>query len=387
MSTVAWREQARPEDPVASAKRRRRRFARVASGLLALLALAVALPLLTSSAPSAASSDSPFGTFAGYVWRGHVSSLRASWTVPRILAESPHGSAGTWIGAEASGGPFIQIGTNELTQATAHAPDARYVAFWSDTKQGFHPQSLFDVHSGDHLSASLTLTHDRWRLGIVDASSGAAAHFSTSDEAHASFNLAEWTQEDVRGGKARKPLPYPRLAAVGFRGLAVNSVAPSYASLYSSWMSVNGRNLAPSQLQADSFTLQPATVSSVGKQYLRIAGRENATVNAFLAQLARWNTRTSYSQVELATAKFATALRNGIKELAGARWPAHVGAMVSRLITATRVDLSQARPLALISTAALAAWRSAIAHDSLAVAHAGHMIRRTLHVPEITPVD
>src|SRR5262249_38518970 len=156
--------------------------------------------------------------FAGYMWRGHVTSMGGSWTVPRILRGSSAGSASTWIGAEASGprGAFIQLGTIE-TEGSVRGPDgaprARYQAFWSDARHGLHPQPLFPVNPGDDLSASLAAAGRQWRLAVLDRSSGAAARLLISDELAASFNRADWTQENRAGGEHR-PDPYPNLAPV-----------------------------------------------------------------------------------------------------------------------------------------------------------------------------
>jgi hypothetical protein len=101
-------------DPLAACARAR--GLRTRTGLVAALALllTVVLTAIPGAATGAQRSPSSFGKFAGYVWRGHVESVRASWSVPGIRVGST-GRAGTWIGAQAPGSPgaFIQIGTNE----------------------------------------------------------------------------------------------------------------------------------------------------------------------------------------------------------------------------------------------------------------------------------
>jgi hypothetical protein len=357
--------------------------------LVALAALAVAFLLLAGAVFGGKRSSWSFGPFAGYVWRGRVSSVRASWKVPRILPGSPRGVAGTWIGAEAPGigehGPFIQIGVNERRAGSANS----YYAFWSDTKQHFHPQYLFHLNAGDDLSASLTLARKprrRWTLVISDTSTGKSARFSTGDEARASFNEAEWTQEDVTDGETLKPYPYPRLAKVEFRRLEVNSTAPTDADLYSTWMSVARGNLAPTPLYDDSFTLRRATVSSAGGQYLHIVTPINAANMTFGAQLARWSAKTPYAQIESASASFIAALHSGIRALASARWPARVRSLIHSLIGSARVVLGQTRPPALLTTATLVAWRSALTRAGAASSHVGQLIRRALGLPGFTAV-
>lgn len=80
--------------------------------LTCLLVFALLAPASTWASQDQASS---FGSFAGYVWFGHLNSVHGSWMVPRVLQGSPAGVAGTWIGAQSTGGPhaFVQIGTSE----------------------------------------------------------------------------------------------------------------------------------------------------------------------------------------------------------------------------------------------------------------------------------
>jgi hypothetical protein len=218
----------------------RRRRLQMSVGLGVLVALAVMFFLLLGAAPGGSSASWSFGPFAGYLWRGRVTSVQGSWRVPRVLARSSlRSAASTWIGAEAPGepGPFIQIGTNEQRVSPPEVLERGpgYYAFWSDTKSTFHPRLLFPVSPGDDIRASLALARKRWTLAIVDATSGASAHFSTSDETReGAFNEAVWMQEDVTDGTTGKPSPYPRLDESGLRRLAVNGKAPSYADLYSS---------------------------------------------------------------------------------------------------------------------------------------------------------
>jgi Peptidase A4 family len=368
---------------------RSRRLARFA-GLSALAAIALAFAILFGLLSNETPSSAAFGPFAGYVWRGHVKSLRGSWTVPRVLGGSPGARAGTWIGAQASGnpGPFIQVGSDELEAShPGDAPEARYEAFWSDVSHGFHPQALFRVNPGDDISASLTLAHKRWTLAIVDLSSGAAAHFSTGAEAHASFNEADWTQED-ESNDTNKPFPYPHLTAVSFRGLAVNAAVPSSADLSARWMSANGENLAPSPLRHDSFALQRAPkISGAGAQYLRIARPEDAADYAFSAELARWTAQTPHSRIASASSKFAAALSENIEALRRARWPASVQAPVESLIADLRPLLDHVRSAPSGSSGRLVAWKSALEGEmeAGAVAYAGDAVRRLLGVP-IVPV-
>lgn len=357
--------------------------------LAALVALGVVLALVAVAALGGKRSSWSFGPFVGYAWQGRVTSVQASWIVPRITGRSSPGVAGTWIGAAASGapGPFIQIGTNEESSAPSQTEvPGRYYAFWTDVRHHVHPQPLFRVDPDDNLTASLTLTHRRWKLAILDATSGAAARFTTRDEAQASFDWAEWTQEDVTNNATRKPYPYPQLTAVSFRGLRVNSTTPAYADLYSGWMSVDGSYLAPTPLRDDSFTLRRAAVSSSGAQYLHIATPEDAATNGFVTRMSRWTAATPRSQIKSACSDFVIALRSNIYALRRARWPTAARGPVDSLIRNTQAVLDDTQSAVPVSSAARTAWRSAWMRDAAGIGTAAHAVKRALDLPEIRPV-
>ncbi len=117
-----------------------------------------------------------FGPDAGYLWVGRVRSLAASWSVPGVASGSSLGRASTWVAAQAP---------------------------------SLHGQGLFEVNPGDEISASLTLNRQRWTVQIRDTTSGAKPRFSTSEDAQASFNRAEWLQENAINNGAK---PYPSRA-------------------------------------------------------------------------------------------------------------------------------------------------------------------------------
>jgi hypothetical protein len=203
--------------------------------------------------------DSASTAFAGYTWYGSVSSVQASWSVPRIPG-SPAGGAGTWIGAQGPGtrlnGPFIQVGINETRYPSSAGARDVYRAFWTDTVHHFLPVNLFPVRPGDSLWASLTHRRRRWAVAIRDLTSGTGTQVTTQQEGRASFDWAEWEQEDV--GLVGQPFDYPRLSTVGFQRLEVNGRPPALAGLYSSWMTKDRQRLAPSDLKNDSFSLRRA---------------------------------------------------------------------------------------------------------------------------------
>jgi Peptidase A4 family len=367
---------------------RSRRLGRLV-GLSALAAIVVAFLILFGVVSNEATPSASFGPAAGYVWQGHVVSLRGSWTVARILTSSK-GSASTWIGVQAPGAPrpFIQIGSSEADGFhPGDAPEAHYDAFWSDIHEGAHPHFLFLVKPGDDLSASLTLTNNRWTVAIVDRSTGAAERFSANSETGAPFEEAEWAQEDVANG-ASKPLPYPQLTAVSFHHLAVNSTTPSSAHLSAEWMSANGKSVAPSPLHDGSFTLRPApAISAAGRQYLRISGPEDAAAYAYYAQLARWSATTPYSQIAAADSRYAAALRASIQAVAGSHWPTPAQGAIQGLSDHMRVLLDRLRSAPSGPAASLAGWRAALTRETQADAVGGaeDVVRRALNVP-LVPV-
>jgi hypothetical protein len=326
-------------------------------------------------------AEQSFGHFAGYLWLGHVTSVQASWSVPRIALGSS-GLAGTWIGAEGPGA-FIQIGTTEASfRPFELAPlETSYHAFWSDPTHHFRAQRLFSVHPGDRMSASLTLADGRWTLVIADKTTGRAAHFSTHDEVGPPFKRADLLQEDPGGSH---PAPYPRLIAVRLDHIKVNGTAPKYADLYSQWMSVNGGNWAPTPLSHASFSLRPATVSPLGARYLAIAAPEDAATITFVHQMGEWASTTSPTQITSETSTFATALHDNVNTLAAVHWPRRGLRLVRSLIRCAGVLLAHTQTAVPESLTARHTWMAIWAHDAAAIGHAGHALRRFLRLPEIT---
>jgi hypothetical protein len=217
--------------------------------------------LAVALAGCGAAAHSAPGTFAGYGWRGQVTSVAGTWRVPRIAVRSSDGRAATWIAAQdlrrgSSGDrdPFIQVGTVEERRSRD-----LYYAFWSDTARGFHLMELFPVRAGDTISSDLALDGGRWTVLIRDTTSGSADRFVTHEEGRARFRLAMWFQEDIvrRVGRhaALRPFPYPSLSAVRFGALAVDRRAPRRGRLEAVTMRVGSGDVTPSALERDSFTV------------------------------------------------------------------------------------------------------------------------------------
>lgn len=327
-------------------------------------------------------SDAPFGLFSGYAWIGGVRSVGASFTVPRIADGSALSEAGTWIGAQGQGPParFVQVGAIETrlwSRQQQRAVDV-YFTFWSDIARHFKAKLLFPVNPGDTLSASLVLANKQWMLAIADNTSGKKTRLSIAGEARASFDQAEWTQEDPgsEGDHAR----YPRMTAPVFQHLAVNSTEP--APTYSQWMSVSHGNLAPTAVHDGSFTLQRApAVGAAGRQYMRLVTAGLAVRRRFDTERSSWTPRTPYTQIVSASSRMIEAAQESSRALLSARWSKQISGLVRSAADADAVFLERARPPALLTAATFAAWNSALTEASLRAGRADSKLRLALNLP------
>jgi Peptidase A4 family len=362
---------------------------RIALAAVVLTVLAAVLALVLSASLGAGRSSWSFGPFAGYVRRGHVTSMSASWTVPSVTEGSRCADAATWIGAAAreNSSSFVQIGTNERRCYVSYENQVSdtYFATWSDVAHHEQTQPLFPVNAGDDLKASLAFTRGRSTLTIADSTTGAHARFSISTPGDAAINEAEWIQEDVTDSTLNRLYPYPHLTTVDFHDLEINSQAPAYPDLSSSWMSVGSTYLAPTPLYHDSFTIREATVSEYGAQYLHIAIPEDTATNKFIAQLVRWTADTPRSQIDTARSRYAIALRENISAFTSARWPPQTQNLVDALTDNIRLLLDYTQSPIPTSSAGLASWRSIWKRDAKAVGSVAQALKRDLNLPEITP--
>jgi hypothetical protein len=331
--------------------------------------------------------DETFGRLAGYVRVGSMSEVGATWTVPGIVVGSRPGRAATWIGAQAPGaiGPFIQVGINEECEpdSSGHGVDY-YYAFWSDTAHHFHPEFLFGVQPEDTIAATLDHRAGRWQVSIKDAAAGHQAAFVTRDEASARFDLAEWLQEDITQVKNNQPFPYPHLRTVTIRDLRVDSVAPSYASVESQWMSENHQNLGPSPLRDGRFSLRPVAISTAGARYLDLAHAGNEAEAVFTTQSAGWSRGVAASAVRSERAAFAAALARTITGLRAGSWPSGVQPLVDQLVDADRRLRAATEVAPTLDQSGLSAWQTRWGNAAQALSSAGHQLRRALGIPQFT---
>ncbi len=350
----------------------------------AMAAAAVVMLGATGCAGKAGSARalSSFGHMAGYVWSGDVQAVAASWPVPR-MSGAGEAHASTWIGAQAPGisqrSPFIQVGTVE---DRASDSTAVYDAFWTDTTRGFHPQILFRVQPGDAVSAALTLAAGRWRVYLVDTTSGQRASFSTSEEGVADFNLAEWLQENPVQTSGRTT-PYPRLSRVRMRAMSVNGAVPRYGDVFAQWMSLPGRALAPSPLRNAAFTIIPGVLTAAGRHYLEIARRQNVNARRFDVEEAQWTQHTPAARIQRVSAAAAASERRYADDLDQAMWPAAAQRAMGSLVREVRVEAGIFATSARHAPADLTEWRHRFARITPELLGLAHQVRRALHVPEL----
>lgn len=335
------------EAPESKALRPRRRIA----ALLACAVASVATACGSVSDRGSTATRWDFGSLAGYVWEGHVTSVAASWEVPAVRERSQKGLAGTWIGAQekfSHSAPFIQVGVNEDQLASWRLPEStKYYAFWSDDAHHFAPVDLFEVTPLTEVRATLRLSRGKWSVSIRDGED--SAEFTTPQEAHARFTLALWLQEDRgpiprRIDEASKPGPYPDVGPVRFAHLLVDGALPSYTRLASQWMTAADSNFGPTPLINDEFEVTPRRISSAGAHYLRLADIQDLASERQESEFDKWgreNPREPTSAMENARRAGVTATAHFIDDLEHYNWPANAAASIRRLVTVNRRLLAQ----------------------------------------------
>ena len=368
--------------------RRRRRILIVGPVLvvvaLALLSVKIVGPYKVLE-PAAGFSDRPFGAFAGYMWVRPVTSVSATFTMPRVASRSPLGEAGTWIGAQGLGAPnrFVQIGvTEERLQSPGGKVVVGYYGFWSNVGHHFNAQPLFPAHAGDSLSAALTLVHKHWLLALTDDTSGRKARLSIDSETQAPFDAAEWVQEDP--GYEDDHVEYPRLTVPSFRHLTVNTIEPPARSsvVFSRWMSANHETLGTTSLHDDSFTLKrEPPVSALAEQYLRLTEAARVAGQSFGREFSDWTVRTPYARIEHATAQLIAATREADHALLAAPWPRAIRELVHASVRAKAILLAKARPPAAFTPATFARWNLGLTEASLRANRVARPLLLTLDLP------
>jgi hypothetical protein len=228
----------------------------------------------------------PFTGFGGYYLSHKVTTISASWRVPKIRLNSHEGFAATWIGAaQANGAPFIQIGTLE-DQGTQDNPG--YEAFWSDTALDFVPQEFGDIQPGDKIIVAMVRKHRDWFLHFSDPSSFLRWNEVFPYGRHANFNQSEVMQEDPTPGLiAGHDLPYPVIANVTFTKVLINgSISYLNKSDAQVLMSNGGTISIPTKFRNDSFTLVAPRGNA--ERYLKAETTMNLAETTYKADTAQW---------------------------------------------------------------------------------------------------
>jgi hypothetical protein len=351
--------------------RRRRRVLTVGPVLVVVVVALLTVKIIrpqTDVEPAGGFSDRPFGAFAGYVWGGPVTSVSATFTVPRVTSGSPLGLAATWIGAQWLGAPnrFVQIGVTEgRLQSRSGKVAVAYFGFWSDVSHHFMAQPLFPAHAGDSVSAALKLDHKHWLLALTDNTSGGKARLSIGSETEEPFDQAEWVQEDP--GAENNHVEYPLLTMPAFRHLTVNAIPPPPGSpdVFSQWMSANYGTLGATSLQGDSFTLEREPgVDALAGQYLRLTEAARVAGHSFSRAFSNWTAKTPYAPIEKASSRYIEAAREANHALLSAPWPRRIRQLVRASVQAKDVLVATAQPPSAVTAATFARWSSGLTEAS-----------------------
>jgi hypothetical protein len=235
--------------------------------------------------------------------------------VPRIEQQAAEADASTWVGAQSATGSFVQIGTTEDELGTS----TLYHVFWSDPPATFHPQYLMLVAAGDDIEASMQQSASGWTLQVADTTTGRTVSHRVDYAGRVHFQQAEWFQEDP-GSSCVGNAPYPRLSPVTFNDLLDDGSAPklTYAD-GQVLLAANGRTAVPSQIAANSFTVQAPTGPQA--RYLKIVAAydvANARLGPYQSETGSDAGKTPPPTV---LDPVEAALRKTITQLEAPTWP------------------------------------------------------------------
>ncbi|HVB51610.1 MAG TPA: G1 family glutamic endopeptidase [Acidimicrobiales bacterium] len=159
--------------------------------------LVVANATLYAQWTIAASQFQTSSNWAGYILNGGVGGYQAvsgQWTVPTLNCQAtPDGNVSVWVGVNGvntSHGLF-QDGTSS---SCANGVETSY-AWWTDEAMGYLTQTVFQVQTGDVITADVTQTPSgTWQYDVSDITTGAV---SSQVEGYSGVGTsAEWIVED-----------------------------------------------------------------------------------------------------------------------------------------------------------------------------------------------
>jgi hypothetical protein len=320
-------------------------------GALSMLVLAAAsLSADSSPGPTATPPSVPQETslagFAGYDLIAPLGEIAADFTVPSILKAPPRGTyatASTWIGAQNAMGEFVQIGVTESASSDLPGePDLAYNGFWSSTALDFHPDSFAKVQPGDRIAVSMVLRSKGWVIRFDDESSGTSRTIQTDYGGGASFNAAEWIQEDpISSTDLLRNLPYPQTSVVSFSQVEADGRVPYLGYDDERAMDVPGGPwLVPTSFRSDGFIVEPAT--GAAKQYLADVAGYNLAEQEFSIAVFGPRPGTDDGEIMRATTNLVASLDEFENQLSIQSWPPATEGDVQALLTAsyeTSVDL------------------------------------------------
>ena len=375
----------------AGARRSRLRAVALAIAVLALVAVAV-VPAL-----AATRRDPELGSFAGEVLAaGGLHSVAGSWVVPRARAADRNGAVAVWIGAQGPGdratAPFIQVGVDIERGGSGRVRDT---AFWTDSERRFRPQTLMPVAAGDRVSARLVRTGGRWQVSLEDLTRHATGAIVTAEEGAASFDEAEWLQEDPSvsdDGAGHAPrYPYAAVTTVRFTGLGADGAAPAPAALQSTWLSLGATDLGPTPPADDAFSIVPRRLVPAAARYVALALPEDRAASTFAAALAPWLEGVPGARIGAAAAQLTTTLRRFARGLAGPGWGAPAATAgpgsAARVRAALRAAVTRFGSVVAQAPAAAptarGAWDARYAAAALQMRVAGRALRRGLGAPDL----
>jgi hypothetical protein len=176
---------------------------------------------------------------------------------------------------------------------------------------------------------------------------------------------------------------YPRLLQVHMSALAVNGARPRYGDVFAQWMTLPGRDLAPTPLRDGAFTITRSGLTAAGRRYLEIARPQNASARRVDVEASRWTEHTPAAQIRRVSAAAAASERRYADGLDRASWPAAARGRISSLAREVRVEAEMFAVSARQVPASPAVWRRRFAQITPTLLQLAHAVRRALHVPEL----